>query len=79
MESAQARERMDRSRIEMMRGYAETTGCRRAFLLGYFGEKLEHPCGDCGTCSDGSAQEVAAEDVTSAPPAEHEHRVGPDR
>jgi ATP-dependent DNA helicase RecQ len=27
-----------RSRIEMMRGYAETTDCRRRFLLGYFGE-----------------------------------------
>ena len=28
------------SRIEMMRGYAETDDCRRQFLLGYFGEDL---------------------------------------
>ena len=30
----------DRSRVEMMRAYAEHHGCRRAFLLGYFGEAL---------------------------------------
>ena len=29
---------VDDSRIDMMRGYAETTGCRRRFLLEYFGE-----------------------------------------
>ena len=39
----------------MMRGYAETTRCRRQFLLGYFGEQLDEPCGNCDTCSDGSA------------------------
>jgi ATP-dependent DNA helicase RecQ len=30
-----------------MRGYAETTQCRRQFLLGYFGEQLDEPCGNC--------------------------------
>ena len=30
-----------------MRGYAETTDCRRQFLLGYFGEQLDQPCGNC--------------------------------
>jgi ATP-dependent DNA helicase RecQ len=54
-EVAQARQRLDRSRVEMMRGYAETTGCRRQFLLGYFGEELPDPCGHCDTCTDGSA------------------------
>nr|WP_308113874.1 ATP-dependent DNA helicase RecQ [Kineosporia corallincola] len=52
--------RMDRSRVEMMRGYAETTGCRREFLLGYFGEELEAGdagCGNCDTCRSGSAAE----------------------
>src|SRR5262249_12726577 len=38
VEVAEARIRMDKSRVEMMRGYAETQGCRRQFLLGYFGE-----------------------------------------
>ena len=57
VELAEARQRVDRSRIEMMRGYAETDGCRRQFLLGYFGEDLPEPCGNCDTCTDGSAQE----------------------
>jgi ATP-dependent DNA helicase RecQ len=35
------------SRIEAAREYAETTRCRRAELLGYFGEHYEPPCGGC--------------------------------
>jgi ATP-dependent DNA helicase RecQ len=54
-EVAESHVRMDRSRVEMMRGYAETTGCRRQFLLGYFGESLPRPCGHCDTCESGSA------------------------
>lgn len=65
-ELAEARQRVDRSRVDMMRSYAETRGCRRQFLLGYFGEELEEPCGHCDTCADGSAAEVdrAAEEAT---------------
>jgi superfamily II DNA helicase RecQ len=55
MELATARQQMDRSRIEMIRGYAETTGCRRQFLLGYFGEELRAPCGTCDTCGSVAA------------------------
>jgi ATP-dependent DNA helicase RecQ len=40
----------------MMRGYADTTGCRRQFLLGYFGEHLAEPCGSCDRCEAGTAQ-----------------------
>ncbi|MEU8812956.1 RecQ family ATP-dependent DNA helicase [Actinoplanes sp. NPDC048796] len=36
-----------RSRIESARGYAETTHCRRADLLAYFGEHYTPPCGSC--------------------------------
>jgi ATP-dependent DNA helicase RecQ len=72
---AEHHERVDQSRVEMMRGYAETTGCRRQFLLGYFGEQLEHPCGNCDTCSAGTADEQdAAEEETPFPvetPVEH--------
>ncbi|WP_405737464.1 RecQ family ATP-dependent DNA helicase [Streptomyces sp. NBC_01537] len=45
-----AHESMERSRVDMMRGLAETTGCRRRFLLGYFGERLHAPCGNCDRC-----------------------------
>jgi ATP-dependent DNA helicase RecQ len=47
------RERFERSRVEMVRGYAEHQTCRRAFLLGYFGEAFEPPCGNCDNCDAG--------------------------
>lgn len=55
---AEQHQELIRSRIEMMRGYAETTGCRRQFLLGYFGEDYPHPCGNCDTCEAGTAQDA---------------------
>lgn len=56
VELAEARQRMDQSRITMMRGYAETDGCRRQFLLGYFGEDLPEPCGNCDSCAAEAAR-----------------------
>jgi ATP-dependent DNA helicase RecQ len=44
------RESFERSRVEMMRAYAEHDGCRRAFILGYFGEDYDPPCGNCDWC-----------------------------
>jgi len=38
---------VERSRLEMMRRYAEHTGCRRSFLLSYFGQNYPGPCGRC--------------------------------
>jgi ATP-dependent DNA helicase RecQ len=38
---------VERSRLEMMRRYAEHTGCRRSFLLSYFGQGYRAPCGNC--------------------------------
>ncbi len=43
----------DRSRVEMMRSYAEHRTCRRAFILGYFGEEFTPPCGNCDNCDQG--------------------------
>jgi ATP-dependent DNA helicase RecQ len=37
----------------MMRSYAETRGCRRDFILSYFGEAHEPPCGYCDNCEAG--------------------------
>jgi ATP-dependent DNA helicase RecQ len=58
-EVAETHRKLIRSRIEMMRGYAETTGCRRQYLLGYFGEQLPGPCGTCDNCEAGTATESA--------------------
>ena len=55
---ADEREDIDRSRVEMVRGYAETPGCRRAFLLGYFGEEFTAPCGNCDRCAAGLPGDV---------------------
>ena len=62
---AEQRQKLDRSRVEMMLGYAETTGCRRQYLLGYFGEELVEPCGRCDTCRAGTA--TTREDALDSP------------
>lgn len=36
-----------------MRGYAELQGCRRQYLLNYFGESLDEPCDFCDNCQAG--------------------------
>jgi ATP-dependent DNA helicase RecQ len=61
LERVEERERIDQSRIEMMRSYAETRRCRRQVLLGYFGEELDEPCGNCDTCAAGVAESVGEE------------------
>ncbi len=63
---AQAKRReYDRSRVEMIRAYAELTGCRRQHLLSYFGEELPEPCGYCDNCEAGVAH-GASEDAPFA-------------
>lgn len=61
VELAEARQRVDQSRLTMMRAYAETDGCRRQFLLGYFGEDLPEPCGNCDACAEAANQAASAE------------------
>ncbi|WP_163165529.1 ATP-dependent DNA helicase RecQ [Arthrobacter sp. Alg241-R88] len=56
VELAEARQRVDQSRLTMMRAYAETDSCRRQFLLGYFGEDLPEPCGNCDACADAASR-----------------------
>ncbi|HEX8497890.1 MAG TPA: RecQ family ATP-dependent DNA helicase [Actinomycetales bacterium] len=55
VEAAEEHRRIERSRLEMMRAYAETTGCRRQLLLGYFGEVLDGQCRRCDACAAASA------------------------
>ncbi|MEZ0070672.1 ATP-dependent DNA helicase RecQ [Planotetraspora sp. GP83] len=59
MELDDMRHRLEESRLDMMRGYAETSGCRRRFLLEYFGEPYERACGACDTCRSGEASAPA--------------------
>jgi ATP-dependent DNA helicase RecQ len=65
VELAESHRRVEQSRVEMMRGYAETIGCRRQFLLSYFGEILDEPCGNCDTCEAGTATDQP--DAASSP------------
>ena len=53
MEGAEEHRAFDRSRLEMMRGYAEHEHCRRAFILSYFGEPYDRACGNCDNCEAG--------------------------
>jgi ATP-dependent DNA helicase RecQ len=66
VEIAEHRRETVRSRIEMMRGYAETTDCRRRLLLGYFGEQLAEPCGRCDNCDAGTSTRPDPEDSAVA-------------
>jgi ATP-dependent DNA helicase RecQ len=51
-ESGERRE-FDKTRLAMMRSYAETQGCRRDHILSYFGEEHEVPCFYCDNCDAG--------------------------
>jgi ATP-dependent DNA helicase RecQ len=48
-----SRKEYERTRVEMVRGYAETDGCRREYILSYFGEAFTPPCGNCDNCRRG--------------------------
>jgi len=57
-ETEEDRQAFERSRLEMMRGYAEADSCRRAFVLSYFGEPYEPPCGNCDVCDGGHGRDA---------------------
>ncbi|HSU02032.1 MAG TPA: RecQ family ATP-dependent DNA helicase [Nocardioides sp.] len=57
VERAEAQRRLEGSRVEMMRAYAETDRCRSAFLLAYFGAEVRERCGTCDSCEAGTAPE----------------------
>ncbi|NJP93861.1 ATP-dependent DNA helicase RecQ [Nonomuraea sp. FMUSA5-5] len=72
---AERRRDVERTRLEMMRHYAETDDCRRRFLLGYFGEQLTDPCGNCDTCLAGTPERRQEETGPFPPHARVQHRT----
>jgi ATP-dependent DNA helicase RecQ len=72
---------VERTRLMMMRRYAEHDGCRRSFVLSYFGQDYPGPCGNCDndlahaeTPQAGAPQGGAAQ--AELPPAEVPFAVG---
>ncbi|MFC7545288.1 RecQ family ATP-dependent DNA helicase [Plantactinospora sp. GCM10030261] len=61
---AERQQAVQRSRIDMMRAYAETQACRGQTLLAYFGEQMTQVCGHCDNCYAGTS---AADDGASGP------------
>jgi ATP-dependent DNA helicase RecQ len=61
-EAQESRQEYDRTRVDMVRGYAETTSCRRAYVLSYFGEDYEPPCGNCDNCDAGHGVRPAVDE-----------------
>ena len=49
-EAGDSHRRVERSKLEALLGFCETSSCRRQVLLNYFGETLAEPCGNCDTC-----------------------------
>ena len=60
----EAHRQYDKSRLDMMVGYAEVQDCRREYLLNYFGEEIDDPCGFCDNCDAGI---TVAEDEENMP------------
>jgi ATP-dependent DNA helicase RecQ len=49
-ESGPERKQVERAKLDDMLAYCETATCRRAVLLGYFGEERAGACGACDNC-----------------------------
>jgi ATP-dependent DNA helicase RecQ len=73
---SERRQVVQRSRTDMMRGFAETRACRTQTLLAYFGEDMPKPCGHCDNCADGTAGEVDTETIDEPFPVHSQVRHG---
>lgn len=73
LDSEEHRVAYQRSRLEMMRGYAETNECRREYLLNYFGE--EYAPGRCGMC-DNDFTPSGEPEAQAERPADSRYSIG---
>jgi ATP-dependent DNA helicase RecQ len=65
---------VQRSRIDMMRQFAESRTCRSQALLTYFGDSLPGPCGHCDNCAatpDPTPRKRRARGRTAGPAPAH--------
>jgi ATP-dependent DNA helicase RecQ len=69
---------IERTRLTMMRRYAEHDGCRRSFLLSYFGQDYPGPCGNCDNDAEALSSRTGPSGTgpSEAPPAEVPFAVG---
>jgi len=77
VELARQHRSVERSRVEMMRRYAEMTDCRRRFLLRYFGEAVSQACGACDNCDAGQSRPDVPTGLFSPGERVEHHQWGP--
>ncbi|MEO7039987.1 MAG: ATP-dependent DNA helicase RecQ [Candidatus Elarobacter sp.] len=57
----ETKKKYDQSKLGMMLQYAETSGCRRRFILNYFGEDYDAvTCGACDNCLHGNREHTTS-------------------
>src|SRR5579859_2285212 len=76
-EVAQHHRSIERSRVEMMRRFAEMTDCRRRFLLRYFGEAVSQACQNCDNCDAGLSRPLVPAGLFSPGERVTHHQWGP--
>jgi ATP-dependent DNA helicase RecQ len=67
----QRRQAVLASRLDAARAYAESTRCRRAELLAYFGESYAPPCGNCDNDRTPKTAAASPPSITGGVPVRH--------
>ncbi len=62
-------QRVQATRIDMMRQFAESRSCRGQALLAYFGDRLDGPCGHCDNCAPRPAGDATPTNGGGSQPA----------
>ena len=65
LEAEERRRAYERSRLTMMRGYAESTECRREYIMNYFGEAYDPSA--CQLCDNSLVRRSSPRAVQSGP------------